>query len=134
MIQDALLVFSDAQAETTVAAHDSDNILDLQGADPNFGIGTPKYVNIVVNTTCTSGGSATVKVGLYDSSDNSTWTVLAESEAYAVANLTAGKVLMSMSLPAEHERYLKVVYTIATAALTAGKFDAWIGLDQPRTP
>ena len=127
MILDKNLVFSDAQAETSVAAQDSTNVIDTGIADSNLGAGTPLWVNVQVNTTVTSSGAATVSVALHDSSDGSTYAAIWTSAAYAKATLVAGFVMMSIPLPSEHERYLKVVYTIATSVLTAGAFDAWIG-------
>ena len=134
MVQDALLVLSDAQAETTAAAHDSTNVLDFQQATPDFGAGTQKFFNVVVNTAFTSAGSATLSVSLQESADASTYSAIATTAAIAVASLTAGKVLMTIPLPPDHERYYKLVYTIGTADMTAGKLDAWVGLDQPRDP
>ena len=127
MILDAKAVFSDAQAETSVAAQDSTNVVDTALADSNLGGGTPIWVNAVVNTTCTSSGAATLSVALHESADASTYVVLWTSKVFAKAALVAGKVLMSIPLPSEHARYLKVVYTIGASVLTAGKFDAWMG-------
>jgi hypothetical protein len=132
MVQDALLVFSDEQAQTSVAAHDSTNTIDLQTASVNIGAGTPIYFNFRVNTTFTSSSSATFTMKLQDSSDASTWadTGIGPFTALAYSLMTEGKVY-SFSLPPNVQRYLKVVYTIGVAVLSAGAWDAWLGLDQP---
>lgn len=128
MILDAKLELSDAQAETTIAAHDSDNVIDFGIADPNIGEGTSIMLYVVVNTTVTSGGAGTVAVSLEDSPDNSTWTQRYTTPALAKATLVQGYEIIAMPLPDDIQRYVKVVYTIGTAALTAGKFDAYLSL------
>lgn len=126
---DNALMLSDAQAVTSVGSTDSDKNtpLDFEYATPNLGKGSKLHVNVIVDTTVASSGSATVQVKLQDSPDNSTWSDLLVSEAYAKAKLTAGFAMFNPGLPAEHERYLKLVYVVGTSALTAGKFNAWIG-------
>lgn len=129
------LIFSDAQAQTSVASHNSTNTVDFQTANVNIGAGTPLYFVFRVNTAfaCTLG-SGTFSLSLQHSSDGTTWNILAGSAlALGYALFTAGKV-WSFSLPTVHERYLKVVYVIATAVLTGGKWDSYIALSQPRVP
>lgn len=124
-------IMSDAQAETTVAAHASDNYVDLQAAASNLDCDLELIVR--VNTTCTSGGAATVLVTV-ETDDNTSFssaTALAATGAVAVASLTAGYQLLRLRIPVKGtagglERYLHVTYTIGTAALTAGKFDAYL--------
>lgn len=125
---DAKLIFSDAQAETTAAAHDSTNIIDTEIANSNLGEGSQLKLYVKVNTTFTSGGSATMIVALQSSADNSTYVSEAISRTWAVADMTAGTDLLCINIPREHRRYLKLVYTIGTAAMTAGAIDAWIGI------
>jgi len=129
---DAKLLFSDDQAETTVPAHDSTNTVDLGAATPNSGAATPKWLNIICTEAVTSGGAGTVAFSLQDSTDHSTWVIIWQTDAIAKATLVKGYTL-AIPLPAEHSRYLKVVYTIGTAVLTAGKFSAWISLTPVRT-
>lgn len=126
MILDAKLVFSDGQEETTAAAHDSDNIVDTETTS-NLAIGTELIINVVVSTTFTSGGSATLIATFQTSPDNSSWTTHCTSETWAVADLAAGAVLLRRAIPMEKcQRYWKFVYTIGTAAMTAGAVDAFI--------
>jgi hypothetical protein len=133
MIQDALLVFSDEQAQTSLGAHDSSSTLDLQTANVNIGQGTPIYFIWRVNTTFTSSSSATFTMKLQDSSDGTTWvdTGIGPFTALAYSLFTKGKVY-SYSLPPNVQRYLKVVNTIAVAVLSAGAWDSWLGLEQPK--
>lgn len=130
MILDKELIFSDAQAPTT-GATDSTNVIDL-GA-----VGDAKdemHLWIGVNTTVTSGGAATVAFSLQTSADNSSYSVLWSSAAIAKATLVAGYNVVKMRLPQGCKRYLKVVYTVATADLTAGKFDALLVMDAQTNP
>ena len=138
MIKDAQLIFSDAQAETTVAAHDSTNVIDLGahldafgGAEDNAVENSGKlWLNVKVVTAFTSGGSATLATALQDSADNSSFAAVTPAAvataAIPVASLTAGYTIIKMPLPSGLRRYLKLVYTIGTAAMTAGAIDAWI--------
>jgi len=130
VILDKNLEFSDAQAETTQAAHDSTTVLDLGVAAPNIGAGTPVWLVIRVNEAVTSDGSATVTFDVQDSANNSAFASIGLlTGAIAKATLVAGYVVMKVPLPASIRRYVKIVYTIGTAALTAGKFDAFLTLD-----
>ena len=137
MIQDKLLILSDGQAETTQAAHDSDNVIDLYiGTDElgnavasNPGEGGQLWLNVVVGTAFTTGSSATLAVALQDSADNSSWAAVSPTvgvAATAAASLTAGTVLIRQPLHPNLARYIKLVYTIGTGTMTAGAIDAWI--------
>lgn len=127
-IADDDLIMSDAQAETTTAAHDSDNYIDLQAA--GIHVGDDLHLVARVNTTATSGGSATVKI-TFETDDNTSFssaTTIYETSAVPVASLTAGYEFVNLEIPRtpEMERYLHATITIATAALTAGKFDIFL--------
>ena len=137
MIQDAKLIFSDGQAETTQTAHDSDNIVNLGvGTDElgnaegaQAGEGGKLWLNVRVGTAFATGSSATLAVALQDSADNSSYAAVSPTlgvAATAAASLTAGKVLIREPLPANVAQYLKLVYTIGTGTMTAGTIDAWI--------
>lgn len=127
MIQDYNMILSAAQALTTAGTADSTNVLDFGIANPNSGAATPLVVEVTVDTTFTSANStATLAISLQDSADDSNYTVVWTSETFAIAALTAGARLVSMALPAEHKRYLKIVYTIGTQDFTAGKVNASI--------
>lgn len=124
---DSELVLSAAQAETTVADHASTNIYDTGMTNGHLALTKENlWINVFVNTTCTSGGSATVQAVLQDSADNSTYADVIAGAAIAVASLTAGTSMLQIQPPIGLRRYIRIVYRIATAALTAGKFDAYI--------
>lgn len=121
--------FSDAQAETSVGAHASTDILDWGVSDPNSGAGHPIWLMVRVNTAVTAATGSTLVVDLEESQDNSDWTNLWQSKSHdAAAGIDAGTVLLEGGIPATHKRYLRVVYNIGTAVLTAGAFDAFLHL------
>lgn len=138
---DSLNEFSDAQAVTASAIS---NVIDLLPAAiggntvTDLGAQGELYLTILVQTTVTSGGSATVTFSLESDSTAdlaTSATVHWTSAAIAKATLVAGYEVITMKLPqGAYERYLGVRYTVATADLTAGKFDAFLhtGIDNQR--
>lgn len=83
---------------------------------------------IKVNTTCTSGGSATVIVGVVGGDTDA----VLDATSGAVANLVAGVVLPgeAASVALKLDADAKIGMTIGTAALTAGKFTVVLKLAQ----
>jgi hypothetical protein len=130
MIIDRFNEFSDAQAPDTVATHASTNVVDLKAAGAIES--KPHYLHVKVNTTVTSDGNATVTFLLQTDSaeDFGSATTLWTSAAIGKATLVAGYEVVRLpinGLPLK--RYVRVAYTIGTAALTAGKFDAFLSAD-----
>jgi hypothetical protein len=124
---DSEVVLSAAQAVTLVADDVSTNAYDSGQTFANAGMtGENLWVNVIVNTTATSGGSATVQAVLQDSADNVTYADFVAGAVFAVAAVLAGVVLLQITPPPGLRRYLRIVYRVGTAALTAGKFDAFI--------
>jgi hypothetical protein len=125
MIIDNELMFSDGQAETTVAEHASTNVVDLGAAGDAH---IAPFLCILVATAAASAGAATVQFKLETDSDSEFGTAetLYDSGALDYADLAAGTWVCRTRLPRGLKRYLRVTYTIATAALTAGAFDAFI--------
>lgn len=123
-ILDNEMILSNAQAETTVAAHASTGYIDFGRA----GAGYNKKILVTVNTSCSTASSPTVlfKVQCDDNSSFSSATDLFATAAIPAATLVAGYKVLEFTLPAEVERYVQVTYTIGTAALTTGKFNAWV--------
>ena len=85
------------------------------------------HAHATVKTTCTSGGSATVKWGVTGSD-----ALFANTTQGAVASLTAGAVVVppavegtpnALPLPVKVASGNKALMTIGTAALTAGKIE-----------
>ena len=139
MYVDYALQFSDSQEETTVATHNSTNVVNLTAAQ-DFAAGQPLYLVINVPTACTSGGSATVQFKLVSDATGTIATDGSASEHYASAALaydtwSAGDTAVCIALPMEgtaYEQYLAVQYIIGTAVLTAGAFDAFLTTDPSR--
>lgn len=134
MITDRLNTFCSAVALNTGAAgtYNVGDIIDLE-AVRDIGQGEPLYLVITVTTTATSGGSATGQFRLVSDAtttiSTTTATVHATSDAFAVADMSAGTNLMKMVIPMEgnaYERYLAVQQITGTAAFTAGAIDAYL--------
>jgi hypothetical protein len=162
MILDGFLSFDNALlfvAGTTgaIGTQPSTNVIDLGvtsgipssasgGGARDIGIGDDPAMKlmVLVPTTVTSGGAATLQIALQGAIDNgagapaafSTWW---SSPAYALATLTAGARLYDMDMPRPPDgiaipRFLRMAYIIATATLTGGNISAFIVLDRMDIP
>lgn len=140
MILDERLEFCDATALNTGAAGSYllGDVIDLQlAAGGDIGSGQPLYLVIQVDTTATSGGSATANFTLASDAQaaiatDGSATVHATTGARTVASLVAGTTVAVLALPMQgnaYERYLGILQTTATAAFTAGKINAFLTLD-----
>ncbi|WAH51944.1 hypothetical protein LMA04_17890 [Pseudescherichia vulneris] len=130
MINDKLLMFSEAQAVTASAAStDTIDLGPIDGTRRDIGVGEPLEYWVTTNATATAAGAATVNVQLQTSPDNSTWTTLTSSGDLALASLVAGRRIVSQKVPQGVQRYLRVNYVVGTGPLTAGAFTAGINLD-----
>lgn len=95
------------------------------------------YFVVQVSEAFTSAGSATVEFALVSDAQaaiatDGSATVHVTVAATAVADLEAGTTLVVAALPkGTYERYLGVLATVGTAALTAGKVNAFL---TPRAP
>ena len=154
MILDALLQFDSAVSLAIAAGtQTSTNIIDLGitsgiptsangGGARDIGIGDDPAMKLLVqvSTTFTSGGAGTLAVALQGAVDNgsgapaafSTWWT---SPVFAKATLVAGERLLDMDMPRPPAgiavpRYLQLLYTVATATMTAGAVSAYIVLDR----
>ena len=129
MILDDFNIMSDDQEETTVDTHVSDQTIDLSAAKRG-GRGNPVRIRVRVRDAVTSDGAATVqfKIETCAESTFSSATELYDSGAIGKATLVAGYMVFDGYVPGTVLRYLRVTYTIADAALTAGSFDAAIML------
>lgn len=132
MILDERTEFCDAVALNTGGAGSYllGDVIDL-GEAKDLGNSDPLYLVVQVDTTATSGGSATGVISLVtdDNASLSSPAVVISSKAWAVADMTAGRTLMVVQLPMEgtaYERYLGIQQTTAVAAFTAGKINAFI--------
>lgn len=136
MLFDSTNLFSDAQAITSTGATASTNVIDLGPADtPQHAAnaidkdqGRGRMIDILVQAveTFTSGGLATMTVALQTDTVEGfgSATALYTSPAIPVADLVAGYRLPIRVLPLGVQRYLRLSYTVGTAAMTAGKITA----------
>ena len=125
--------FSVAQAVTSTGDTASTNIYDAgSAAAADFGLHESTWLNVLCSTTATSGGAATVAAVLQDSADASSWADVLVGAALPVASVVAGTVMMQLVPPVGLRRYNRVVYRVGTAALTAGKFEAFYSSDVQR--
>jgi len=137
MIMDERLEFADATALDT-SGTDTDligDVIDLGSTTSDIGNGQPIYLVIQVDTAVTSGGSATVDFKLLSDAAaaiavDGTATQHFASGPVAKATLIAGYTVAVVALPiGTYERFLGVATTTATAALTAGKINAFLTYD-----
>lgn len=153
MIKDALLTLSAKQAITVTAP--STNVFDVSGAGvgqpapqifgvqssvfgEDIGSGGPgissPQLGVLVNTTFTAGGSATMQIQLQAAIDDgtnnpSTWDTIVETDTLAVALLKAGTWLARFNVPTRYPgqgfpRFYRVNYVVATGPMTAGALTA----------
>ena len=126
-MRDVLNTYSDAQAITDTGAANSTNVIDQLAAGD--AIANTPYLRVKVNTAFTSDGAGTLAVSLLtsDAEDfGSGVTTVPLVDTTAKTALTAGAVLYQGRLPFGMKRYSKLVYTVGTAAMTAGKVDAFL--------
>lgn len=136
-IRDAKVTLAYTMNPTTVATHATPDAIDFGTNEdvwgvaitPDKGRGTPVHFRAQVITTATSGGSATVQALIQDSADGSSYATIASGPAVPVAQLAAGKELFEITLPTTHRRYVRAALAIGTAALTAGVFSVWFGME-----
>jgi len=154
MILDALLQFDNAVSLAIAAGTQaSTNVIDLGvtsgiptsasgGGARDIGIGDDPALKLLVQvtTTFTSGGAGTLSLALQGAIDNgagapaafSTWW---SSPAYALATLNAGSRLYDTDMPRPPDgiaipRFLRLLYTVGAATMTAGNVSAYIVLDR----
>jgi hypothetical protein len=138
MITDKLTQFANAEAVNTgvVASYLVGDVIDLQTAR-DIGQGYPLYLVVNIETTATSGGSATASLSLASDAQaaiavDGSQTVHVTTPVVAVADLTAGKNMAKVVIPMEglvYERYLGIIQITAGAAFTGGKIDAFLTIN-----
>lgn len=137
MILDERAEFCDATSLNTGAAASYliGDVMDLGSTSRDIGTGEDLYVVIRVDTTATSGGSATGAFHLASDAQaaiavDGSATYHLSTAAIAVASLTAGTTVLAARLPSgTYERYLGILQTTAVAAFTAGKVNAFLTKD-----
>lgn len=125
---DNQIKLASAQAVTSTGDTASTNVYDCGSANTSdlALTGENLWLNVLVDTTATSSGSATVQAVLQDSADNSSWADALVGASFPVASVTAGTVLLQVQPPIGLRRYLRIVIRVGTAALTAGKFTSFV--------
>lgn len=126
MILDKQNTFSEAQAVTATA--DSTNILNAGG--PGVNTGNPVEVLCEVEDDFTAAGAATLTVSLVTSVDEAFTSpvTLLTTPAIPKATLVRGYQFAIGFLPPGVLQFTKLVYTVATGPMTAGKINAGIVL------
>src|SRR6266403_1722639 len=154
MILDSLLMFDNAVSLAIAAGTQvSTNVIDLGissgipssangGGARDIGIGDDPAMKLLVQvtTTFTSGGAGTLSVTLQGAIDNGAGAAAAfsswwASPAYALATLNAGSRLLDMDMPRPPDgiaipRFLRLLYTVGAATMTAGNVSAYLVLDR----
>jgi len=133
MILDERNEFCDATALNTGAAGSYliGDVIDLESIGLDLGE-VDLWLIVQVDTAVTSAGAATVAFTLASDAQEAiatdgSATVHAASGAIPKATLVAGYEAFAVKLPAgTYERYLGVLQTTGTAALTAGKVNAFL--------
>lgn len=140
MILDERLEFCDATALNTggAASYLIGDVVDTGGGLPlTDGVNDVDGLYLVINvdTTATSGGSATGQFHLCSDAQAAIATDLSatyhfSTAAIPVATLVAGYYVCKVELPkGTYERYLGILQTTAVAAFTAGKVNAFLTND-----
>ena len=136
MVTEKALILSDAQAITTSSTTNSTNTIDLEFAAPNIGSGTPLWLVCRVNTLFVevTSGTETLDAQLQTcATSGGTYTKIAGGYLYSGREIVKGLDLLTIPLPADCLRYLKIVYTTTTGSgWSAGKVDAFIASTAPR--
>lgn len=131
MLADVQNIFSNDQALVTATATASTYVIDLASDDALVQALNSKGVMelmVLVTTTFTSAGAPTLTIKLQSDDDEAfgSATDLFSSATFALATLVAGFRVPFATLPLINEQYIRLLYTTATAAFTAGKI--WAGL------
>jgi hypothetical protein len=104
----------------------------------DLGSGRPVYLVILVDTAVTSAGAATVEFDLVSDAQaaiavDGSASVHFKSTAFPKASLIAGFAAVVVALPfnggVPYEQFLGILQNVGTAALTAGKINAFLTLD-----
>lgn len=138
-MRDAKMLLSDGQSDVrTVADYPSSWVEfaapgNMREGDSNtaapfdFAKGPLKEVHIRIRTGFTTGASGTVQFRIQTDSTNAfgSPTTIYDSGAIAAATLVAGYRLPVIALPiGVNERYVRILYTVATGTVAAGVIDA----------
>lgn len=157
MILDALQMFDPPSSPRNLAQvagdYASQNILDYGLLSPSLptpgagvgsrdmGIGDKPALKLFVQVvTAFAGSTGTLAIAFQGSiadanGDPAAWTTWYTSPTYALATLNAGSRLLDISFPRPPDgiavpRFVRLLYTIGTATMTAGTVAAGVVLDR----
>jgi hypothetical protein len=150
MIMDERLEFADAVSVAAAAGTSLiGDVIDLSSIGRDIGSGQEVFLVITVDTEIITGGAAgTIKFQLVSDAQAAiatdgtatvhmdTGTLVTDDAAANSAKLNAGSILFYGTLPGEgnvYERFLGILAVIATTEVTAGKINAFLTLDPPRS-
>lgn len=126
-IQDSLGLFHNAAIPTPIATTKLDNVVDLQTAARDVGIGNPIDLLIMITANVTSAGAPTVVFNIETGSSTALNTIVQSSASFLKAALVIGKIIPISFIPiGTAEKFLGVSVTVAVAALTGGSVVAVI--------
>ena len=137
MIMDARNEFADATAANTggVGSYLVGNVIDLGLVPRDIGNGQPLYLVVTVDTAVLSA-TGSLKFSLCSDAQaaiavDGTQTTHLTVGPFLQAGMTAGTSLCCVALPSgvTYERYLGIVQETITAAMTAGKINAFLTMD-----
>ena len=133
MIQDAKLVFSDAQSViNSIATLASTNVVNWGKANPNAGYGHPLWLTVTVATSLSGlTSAATFQVKAQHASDGSTWVTLLMTSAWPVDGtgaIAAGTQFINHPIPGVLTQYMRLVYICAGASILSGTIDGYLHL------
>ncbi len=133
-IRDTSLIYSNAQAVLLTGDTASTNQYDAgTPLASDIGLGADDvFLSIVCNTTATSSGAATVQAVLQDSADGVNFSDVIGGAVFPVASVKQGAALLQIPYPTRLRQFTRVVYRVGGAALSAGKFDAFVSIGVQR--
>ena len=112
------------------------------GEDIGSGDGLAKpYLIVTIPTTFTTGSGATLSIAIQSAIDNGanapgTYITLAQTQAFAAAQLTAGSIILLPIPPVPPvasgqrlPRFYRADYIVGTGTFTAGAVTAYIGIN-----
>lgn len=150
MIMDERNEFADAISVAAAAGTALiGDVIDTKAVVRDLGQGQPLYLVITTDTEIITGGAAgTIKFQLVSdaaaaiATDGSatvhldTGTFVTDGTDANDPEMKAGAIIFSSPLPVAgnpYERYLGILATVATTTVTAGKINAFLTLDPPRS-
>lgn len=128
-MMDKKLVFCEAKSATSAFSSDA---IDFGQKEPTTGLNDrPLYV-VVQSSTALTGASATVKITIEDSADNSDFKPVMVSGDLTAAQVNAGA---AMPMPLKHRQYVRIALAVGSTAPSTGAVTAYLSdvINMPMT-